>query len=115
MCFGQCCVNLTHMNKLHIPRLGEVITLAEPWTFTLHEESRNFSLIKKIDPDHAVRYSGRKTWSVTLPAKSELKIARIYIRNGQSAFDSVTFSCSYNGKTARFWVKLNDANKIVME
>ena len=105
------------MNQLHIPRIGEVITLAEPWTFTLHEESRNISLIKKVDPQYTGNGWGRsyKKWDVTLPAGCELKISRIYIRNGQSSFDSITFTSRYNNKPVRFWVKLNDANKIVMK
>lgn len=104
---------------LHIPRIGELITLAEPWTFTLWEERRNLTLIKMVDPSYDghgwYRNNQHKTWTVTLPAGWELKVARIYIRNGQSDFDSITFTCPYNGKNVRFWVKLKDANKIVME
>lgn len=112
------------MRNLHIPRIGEVITLAEPWTFTLHEEHRNLSLIKRVDPTYTGRGYGTsgvygpgrcKSWDVTLPARWELKVDRIYIRNGLSNFDSVTFRSSYNGKPVRFWVKLSDVNKIMME
>jgi len=107
------------MQNLYIPRIGELITLAEPWTFTLHEERRNISLIKQVDPGYTGNGWGiygrsGQTWVVTLPERWELKVDRIYIRNGQRNFDSITFSCPYNGKRVRFWVKLRDANKIVM-
>lgn len=104
--------------KLYVPRIGELITLAEPWTFTLWEEYRNIKLIKMVDPSydgHGWSRGPKKTWTVILPAGWELKVARIYIRNGQPDFDSITFTCPYNGKNVRFWVKLSDANKIVME
>lgn len=65
----------------------------------------------------------------TLRAGTILKITRIYIRQGQQAFDSVTFfsNClvSQPGdplfrkgkavKSVRFWAKLDDVNKIVFE
>lgn len=107
--------------QLYIPRIGDKITLAEPWTFTLHEERRNVSLIKQVDPTHTKagwqlygRNRQSQTWTVTLPERWELRVDRIYIRLNQADFDSITFSCPYNGKRVRFWVKLNDANKIVM-
>lgn len=107
--------------QLHIPRIGDKITLAEPWTFTLHEERRNVSLIKQVDPTYTKagwqlygRNQQPQTWIVTLPERWELRVDRIYIRLNQADFDSITFSCLYNGKRVRFWVKLNDANKIVM-
>lgn len=112
------------MQNLYIPRIGELITLAEPWTFLLHEERRNVSLIKQVDPTYTGNGYGtsgiygpariHRSWTVTLPERWELKVDRIYIRNGQGNFDSITFSCPYNGKRVRFWVKLHDANKIVM-
>jgi hypothetical protein len=106
-------------HRLHIPRIGEEITLAEPWTFTLWEEHRNIKLINQIDKTYAGSGYGRygrtpKSWSVTLPDKWELKVERIYIRQNQSDFDSVTFSCPYNGKRVRFWVKLADVNTMVI-
>lgn len=71
---------------------------------------------------------------VTLPAKTELVIDRIYIRKGNAAYDSITFyiekcpldekfaqgkkkpSGGFGGKgRARFWVKLKDANRIVCQ
>lgn len=57
-----------------------------------------------------------------LPAGTELTVSRIYIRNGKSQYDSITFLAKnfldINGKkvrSARFWVKLEDANEIEYE
>lgn len=44
----------------------------------------------------------------TIPKDSILSVDRIYIRKGSRSFDSVTFRWNKN----RFWVKLDDANKI---
>lgn len=103
------------MKNLYIPKIGDIITLAEPWTFKLYEEYRNLTLIKNIDPSYTRNgYSSKQTWDVTFPAGFELQVDRIYIRNGRQNFDSITFRCPYNGKKVRFWVKLKDANKILM-
>lgn len=63
--------------------------------------------------------------NMTLRAGTKLKIARVYIRLGQDYFNSITFTCpllvskpgdplfrASRGKGMRFWVKLEDANKI---
>lgn len=57
---------------------------------------------------------------VTLPAGTQLKIERIYIRQGSEAFASVTFRTTKtcpDKKLAskRFWVKLQEANQIVAD
>jgi hypothetical protein len=59
-----------------------------------------------------------------------LVVDRIYIRNGQSDFDSMTFSVydgpmtnlvakarggTWTGRAPRFWVKLEDANGMEVE
>ena len=54
---------------------------------------------------------------VTFPKGTPLKVDRIYIRNGVQAFDSITFRTTKDCpdkkfRSKRFWVKLNDANKI---
>jgi len=101
--------------SMHIPRIGEVFELAEPWTFTLHDEHRNQTLINQVKPGYNASWRGSGTnWQVTLPAGFELKVVRVYIRQNQAAYNSVTFTCPYNGKRVRFWVKLDDANRIVM-
>lgn len=57
---------------------------------------------------------------VTLKKGTQLKVDRIYIRRGAEAFDSITFRTTKIGPekrftNRRFWVKINDANKIVAD
>jgi len=122
--------------KLYIPPLGDEITLAEDWTFNLYNEHRNSTLVDVMnvtfpEVDYYKRQHQYKP--VTLPAGSVLKVDRIYIKKGQDAFNSVTFYLKghsrpgyvwtgHAGRTykmpkrsVRFWAKLADANKIVME
>lgn len=122
--------------NLFIPPLGTEITLAEDWTFDLYNEPRNETLIAAMGvsfPDVIYYARAAQCHRVTLPAGSILKVDRFYIKKGQGAFDSVTFYLrghsrpsyiwtSASGrqykmpkKPVRFWVKLHDANKIVME
>ena len=121
------------MPKLHIPALKEGITLAEDWKFDLHIETRNTSLIAlvlgreptgtemwgRFNPSSRA-YEGKLDgpFRFSLPAGTELIVDRIYIRQGAKDFDSVTFrvksSPDERTKKARFWVTLDDANKIEM-
>lgn len=112
--------------RLYIPALGDTIKLAEPWSFTLHEEHRNIKLINLIDPSYKdgtvwhgmrmdyYRRQTRLTWPVTLPSGTELVVDRIYIRAGVEDFNSLTFRTKMGKKSIRFWAKLADVNKIVM-
>lgn len=74
--------------------------------------------------------AGKKSVQITLPKGTELKVDRIYIRKGASEFSSITFKTISFGKTEvkhpwrtgsksknslRFWVKLQDCNRIVFE
>lgn len=54
---------------------------------------------------------------VTLPAGTVLKVDRIYIRKGMKDFSSLTFTAKLANmkKAARFWVKLRDVNRMVIE
>jgi hypothetical protein len=65
-----------------------------------------------------------QTWQgnefrVTLPARTQLIVDRIYIKKGAPDFDSITFrigECPNKAfRKKRFWVKLRDANRIVCE
>lgn len=115
------------MPFLYIPPLGTELTLANDWTFNLHNEYRNETLIAAL----AVQFPKVSYWdqnkqfhSVTLPAGLPLKVDRIYIRSGQSGFDSMTFSVlakhvknrswpnSRISGGLRFWTSLEDANKL---
>jgi len=57
---------------------------------------------------------------VTLPKGTQLKVDRIYIRQGGESFASVTFRTTKVGpekkyKSKRFWAKLREANEIVAD
>jgi len=114
------------MRTLYIPTLGEVIELAQPWTFQLFNESRNESMMVHVGDTRSIKYA----WSHKLPMTSiaatittgaRLQFDRYYIRKNLEDFDSVTFS--YLDKkvkldrrtvTPRFWVKLADVNRMVI-
>lgn len=106
--------------KLYIPRLGDRLILSADWTFKLYDEHRNDALFKALKIPFPVDGDGRRqcygrhqlSVTVTLPAGTELAARRIYIRQGQRAFDSVTFSAKIGGKFRRFWAKLDEVNGI---
>lgn len=104
------------MSKLSIPSLGTELTLAKDWTFTLHNEYRNDALIAalkmKMPTCPRGYYDRNASLPVTLSVGTVLTVRRYYIRLGQQAFDSVTFSAKIGKKSHRFWVKLADANNI---
>lgn len=100
-----------------IPAIGDVVKLASDWEFRLYEEGRNKTLLSQIRsvPTNKWVANGR-FWQVTIPAGTELKVDRVYVRAGQrnANYNSVTFRTQYNGKNVRFWVKLKDANKMMV-
>lgn len=104
------------MARLFIPTLGTKLTLAEDWTFALHGEHRNGGMFHalglKQPQDRYGYYAPSMSVPATLPAGTELTVRRIYIRQGQAGFDSVTFSVLIGKRQHRFWVKLEDANSI---
>lgn len=109
------------VKKLQIPSLGSSVRVAADWTFALHNESRNRSLMDHFKivypegywPQYEHFNKGGST-QVTLPAGTKLAIDRIYIRRGNDDFDSITFRITeLEGKPVkkmRFWVKLPDVN-----
>jgi hypothetical protein len=111
--------------KLFIPAIGTKLKLTQDWIFDLHFEYRNEKFVEtlNISPPPNLKYweySGKIGGKVCVKQDSILSINRIYIRLGQRDFDSITFYLSgiANGKAikrARFWVKLEDANKIEYE
>jgi hypothetical protein len=112
--------------QLYIPRLKDELVLAEDWTFTLFHESRNYQLIAKLDPDRILdkydiyRASNYEDYPkpVTMWAATVLIVDRIYIRQNQANYDSVTFrvkSSPQRYEKARFWAKLDDVNRMVIE
>ena len=117
--------NSLHENvRMAIPTVGSELVLAEDWTFDLHREHRNYTFWNKIHPNTPMdnRYSryGETSTSIstTLPAGSVLKVARIYIRQGVSSYDSLTFTLVKHPDIkkikGRFWAKLQDVNKMVV-
>ncbi len=88
----------------------------------------NINLTQKAGQTYRNAYEVVATLNVTLPAGTILRMDRIYIRKNIGDFDSVTFvienasilgdqkiAKAYARKKPRFWVRLNDANNIVME
>lgn len=64
-------------------------------------------------------YQVEATLNVTFPAGTILKMDRLYIRKNAREFDSVTFvveqTSLFKGRKPRFWAKLEDANRMVLE
>jgi hypothetical protein len=85
--------------KLFIPTIGQILQLEKEWKVTLQQESRNYAMIQK---------HGK---SITFPVGTQFAVDRIYIRQGASDYDSVTFRTVTEPK-GRFWVKLAKANEI---
>ncbi|WKZ86281.1 hypothetical protein N5B55_04845 [Ralstonia pickettii] len=104
------------MARLFIPPLGSELILAADWTFSLFAEYRNTALFKALklkEPrDKYGCYDPNLSAPVALPAGTTLFVRRYYIRQGMKGFDSVTFSAKIGKKQHRFWVKLEDANRM---
>lgn len=115
-----------HMN-LYVPEIGDRIKLTADWTFDLHTEYRNKTLMEHFGITFNQREyveNRERINSVTIPSGTVLKVDRIYIRQGLQEWSSITFYAEGIGKgkgsfgkpkTARFWAKLVDCNKIEFE
>lgn len=105
--------------KLYVPEIGDRLRLTQDWTFKLYNERRNatlrthFGLTFSTDVD-----------DVTIPSGTVLKVDRIYIRKGADDYSSISFYAEGIGsgsgafgrpKSARFWAKLEDCNRIEFE
>jgi len=105
-------------HRIHIPTVGDKLVLAEPWTFTLYYELRNKKMFEMAIPvkDREGGGYGKSgnSLQLTFPTGWELKVTRVYIRQGRPGYDSISFMCPYNGKNVRFWVKLQDVNKMIV-
>lgn len=82
--------------KLYIPGLGDEIQLIADWTFDLHDEGRNESLMVYMKDYRLELAYGDRNRTIppvptTIPAGTVLKIDRIYIRKGSEEFNSVSF------------------------
>jgi hypothetical protein len=110
------------MTKLYVPHLGDKLELLSPWEFTLNiRESRNDSLAEALRIEWDWRNKDpAKTSQVILGKGVMLTVRRIYIRQGQKAFDSMTFSAKIPSitpkgragvlKPVRFFASLDDCN-----
>lgn len=108
--------------KMFIPTVGTTFRLTDPWYFSLFHEYRNEKMLEylKIPVDYNYRYGEKAISPVILSINSILKVDRIYIRKGNSAYDSLSFTLwDTSGKkpktVARFWAKLDDVNNIEFE
>lgn len=108
--------------NLYVPEIGDCLKLTADWTFGLHHDYRNRPLAEHFNL-RIGRYDDPPL-SVTIPAGTVLKVDRIYIRKGNQEFSSITFYSIGIGqgsggfgrpKSARFFAKLSDCNKIEFE
>lgn len=118
--------------RVFIPELGTILTLAQPWTFTIINENRNRGLaaLRGVkNPDYYFPFGTEENkeisggWNYrqrvpvdpgthTLEAGTNLEVDRIYVRKGNEEFSSVTFKMRVGSKMIRFFAKLDDINKI---
>jgi hypothetical protein len=116
-----------------VPEIGTVVRLTKDWTFRLFYEHRTNDLRKQLGLKEYVwdwrRVKEPPPEEITIKAGAELSVNRIYIRQGANSFSSLTFYLSpkatieqvATGKTAvtkgkcRFWAKLGDVNKMVVQ
>ena len=102
--------------RMFIPPLGTIVTLAADWTFILHREHRNKDLFVAAGfPNPHDIFCNGPTKQFTITAGTALRIERIYIRQGNTGFDSVTFRIMGSKGKPRFWAKLSDVNNIEIE
>jgi len=108
--------------KMQIPEIGDSFILSKDWTFKLYAESRNAIFwTTATEQKYDYKYHREnKCIEFTFPKGTELKVDRIYIRQGAQAYSSITFrtvSHPIDNKFAkkRFWAKLHDVNKIIMD
>jgi hypothetical protein len=112
--------------NIFIPTIGTKLLLNEPWTFTLHDEYRNYDFwvaVHGIPPKRDSKNGGlwmkyaynenlNKPIPTTLPKGTILSVDRIYIRKGNKDYDSVSFRVLKGSPipTGRFWAKLDEIN-----
>jgi hypothetical protein len=105
--------------NLFIPSIGQSIRLTADWKFTLYNEYRNDSLFKMLGLGEINKWGtfcNDASKDITFPKDTVLTIDRIYIRKGNSEYNSVTFNLNRHPQKpkgrVRFWAKLDDVNKI---
>ena len=108
--------------RLHIPKTGDAARLASDWEFPLHADRRNVEFHNAFQghPGIGVDWSSWNERRYLLPAGTELVFDRIYIRQDKDEFASVTFIVKDHPTRddlvgERFWVKLDDANRLELD
>lgn len=145
--------------RIFVPTIGTLLRLLTDWEFDLYMEYRNKTLFEHLQFPYADSWReqfncptgydfdpvhGRAHRRVIIPAQSELRVDRIYIRKGAADFDSLTFywkgaktkkrteertgltvgpgyrrafpyTASIPAKPVRFWAKLEDVNRMEAE
>lgn len=110
--------------NLFIPPLGTKLRLLRPWNFRLYCEPRNARLwdLRYSPPSLMaipVRHRHANYHDTYLETGDTLVVDRIYIRTGQTMFDSVTFKGEVfwagNYHKVRFWASLCDVNDMDVE
>lgn len=117
--------------KLWIPKCGDALVLDEDWTFTLHGEYRNEDVWKVVEDEAAFKRAKKnfcqqerdgmrplkKSTDVTFPKGAELVVDRVYIRQKDYDYASVTFIVknhpNFDFVGGRFWAKLDQVNEVV--
>jgi hypothetical protein len=127
-----------------MPEIGTILRIETDWTFDLHNEHRNMTLVELIGKEYKDNYywerDGKKApgpWQVTICKGALLTVDRLYVRKGDDDFSSLTFVLRADGKPTvscdgtcrdcssgfkqfgvsrmiRFWAKLADVNKMVV-
>lgn len=124
------------MRKMYVPEIGDLITLAADWSFSLYSESRNVDLGLalgfvssgkrwncNLNETGFRMYSVKDAGTVTIPIGTVLKVERVYIRRSASEFSSLTFRivetldprANADVTKKRFWAKLADVNAMEIE
>lgn len=111
------------MPKVWIPRCGDGIRLTAPWTVSLTNEHRNAKMIEAVTGKELRsldwRHEAKPCCSVTFDVGTELVFDRVYIRQGADNYASTTFIVkdTADGMLVgqRFWVGVDDANRIEAE
>jgi len=122
------------IHRILIPTVGTVFTLQHPWALVIMGEYRNRKFLDSLKAfglkndagtfkqegssigGHTHTLKGNET---VFPAGTKLKVDRIYIKKGASAFDSITFILKkgdfpgFPKLNGRFWAKLYDVNRII--
>lgn len=80
------------MTSFNIPEIGDQVTLKADWSFDLHNESRNKSLIKRKNIHFPkMMYPNKGIIDFTIPFATILRVDRIFIRKNMTDYSSLTF------------------------